>query len=92
MTNSRRSKSAEAHPAVAVQGLTKIFPVPFHPTRRVIAVNDLSLRIERGEFPPVPRRLDMCAWCRYAGVCRKEYPTEDATAAEETRDEAAESV
>jgi ABC-2 type transport system ATP-binding protein len=49
MTNSHRSNSAEAHPAVAVQGLTKIFPVPFHPTRRVIAVNDLSLRIERGE-------------------------------------------
>ena len=49
MTNSRRGNSAEADPAVAVQGLTKIFPVPFHPTRRVIAVNDLSLRIERGE-------------------------------------------
>jgi ABC-2 type transport system ATP-binding protein len=49
MTNSRRSNNAEAHPAVAVQGLTKIFPVPFHPTRRVIAVNDLSLRIEPGE-------------------------------------------
>jgi len=49
MTNSHRSNSAEAHPAVAVQGLTKIFPVPFHPTRRVIALNNLSLRIERGE-------------------------------------------
>jgi ABC-2 type transport system ATP-binding protein len=49
MTNSHRSNSAQAHPAVAVQGLTKIFPVPFHPTRRVIAVNDLSLRIEPGE-------------------------------------------
>src|SRR6516165_11431171 len=49
MTNSYRSNSAEAHPAIAVQGLTKIFPVPFHPTRRVIAVNDLSLRIEPGE-------------------------------------------
>ena len=49
MINSHRSNSAEAHPAVAVQGLTKIFPVPFHPTRRVIAVNDLTLRIEPGE-------------------------------------------
>src|SRR4029453_15393437 len=49
MTNFHRSNSAQAHPAVAVQGLTKIFPVPFHPTRRVIAVNDLSLRIEPGE-------------------------------------------
>ncbi|HEU0209865.1 MAG TPA: ABC transporter ATP-binding protein [Candidatus Udaeobacter sp.] len=35
--------------AIAVQGLTKVFPVPFHPTRRVIAVKDLSLRIEPGE-------------------------------------------
>src|SRR5215469_6069329 len=35
--------------AVAVQNLTKIFPVPFHPTRGVTAVKDLSLRIEPGE-------------------------------------------
>jgi len=35
--------------AVAVHGLTKVFPVPFHPTRRVVAVKDLSLRIEPGE-------------------------------------------
>jgi RecB family exonuclease len=41
-------------------------------------------RIEAGEFPPRPRRLDMCGWCRYAGVCRKEYRAED--------DETAESV
>src|SRR5881275_95043 len=37
------------NPAVAVHGLTKIFPVPFHPTRGVVAVKDLSLRIEPGE-------------------------------------------
>src|SRR4029434_7552059 len=37
------------NPAVAVHGLTKIFPVPFHPSRRVVAVKDLSLRIEPGE-------------------------------------------
>ena len=37
------------NPAVAVHGLTKVFPVPFHPTRRVVAVKDLSLRIEPGE-------------------------------------------
>jgi ABC-2 type transport system ATP-binding protein len=36
-------------PAIAVQGVTKIFPVPFHPTRKVVAVKDLSLRIEPGE-------------------------------------------
>src|SRR4030088_838800 len=37
------------NPAVAVSGLTKTFPVPFHPTRGVLAVKDLSLRIEPGE-------------------------------------------
>jgi ABC-2 type transport system ATP-binding protein len=35
--------------AVAVHGLTKIFSVPFHPTRAVVAVKDLNLRIEPGE-------------------------------------------
>jgi ABC-2 type transport system ATP-binding protein len=37
------------NPAVAVHGLTKIFPVPFHPGRGVVAVKDLTLRIEPGE-------------------------------------------
>src|SRR5919197_392886 len=41
--------SAELIPAVAVQALTKIFPVHFHPSRKVIAVKDLTLRIEPGE-------------------------------------------
>ncbi len=49
MTNSPSHSGAETGPAVAVHGLTKIFPVPFHPTRRVVAVKDLSLRIEPGE-------------------------------------------
>jgi ABC-2 type transport system ATP-binding protein len=50
MTNSsRRSNDGNAGPAVAVQGLTKIFPVPFHPTRKVNAVRDLNFRIEPGE-------------------------------------------
>ena len=35
--------------AVAVHGLTKIFSVPFHPTRGVVAVKGLNLRIEPGE-------------------------------------------
>ncbi|MGE5207937.1 MAG: ABC transporter ATP-binding protein [Alphaproteobacteria bacterium] len=35
--------------AIAVEGLTKVFPVPFHPTRGVVAVKDVSLRIEPGE-------------------------------------------
>jgi ABC-2 type transport system ATP-binding protein len=49
MTNSSRRNSAEADPAIAVHGLTKVFPVHFHPSRRVIAVKDLTLRIEPGE-------------------------------------------
>jgi ABC-2 type transport system ATP-binding protein len=49
MTDSLGRNDAEPSPAVAVHGLTKIFPVPFHPTRGVVAVRDLSLRIEPGE-------------------------------------------
>jgi RecB family exonuclease len=41
-------------------------------------------RIEAGEFPPDPRKPGDCQWCRYAGVCRKEYRAES--------DETAESV
>jgi ABC-2 type transport system ATP-binding protein len=37
------------NPAIAVHGLTKIFPLPFHPTRGIAAVKDLNLRIEPGE-------------------------------------------
>ena len=36
------------NPAVAVHGLTKIFPVPFH-RQRIVAVKNLNLRIEAGE-------------------------------------------
>ncbi len=36
------------NPAVAVHGLTKIFPVPFH-RQSIVAVKDLNLRIEPGE-------------------------------------------
>ncbi len=39
----------ETDPAIAVHALTKVFPVHFHPTRRVVAVKDLTLRIEPGE-------------------------------------------
>ena len=49
MTNSSRRSDAEAEPAVAVHGLTKIFPIHFHPSRKVVAVKDLTLRIEPGE-------------------------------------------
>ena len=33
-------------------------------------------RIEAGEYPPAPLRPADCQWCRYAGVCRKEYAAE----------------
>ncbi len=49
MIKSPRLSGAEAGPAVAVHGLTKIFPVPFHPTRGLVAVKDLNLRIEAGQ-------------------------------------------
>ena len=49
MTDSPCRSGAEAGPAVAVHGLTKIFSVPFHPARRIVAVKDLNLRIEPGE-------------------------------------------
>jgi len=39
---------AMTNPAVAVHGLTKIFPVPFH-RQRIVAVKNLNLRIEPGE-------------------------------------------
>ena len=34
-------------------------------------------RIEAGEFPARPVSTSECLWCRYAGVCRKEYQLED---------------
>lgn len=43
---------------------------------------DLVEHIEAGEFPPRPRKTGDCAWCRYAGVCRKEYRLENDDAAE----------
>src|SRR5438094_6302156 len=48
MTNSPRRSRAEAGPAVAVRGLTKVFPVPFH-RQSIVAVKDLNLLIEPGE-------------------------------------------
>jgi ABC-type multidrug transport system ATPase subunit len=34
--------------AVAVSGLTKVFPVPFH-RQPIVAVRDLDLRVQAGE-------------------------------------------
>jgi ABC-2 type transport system ATP-binding protein len=47
--SSEGGSRAETHPAVAVHGLTKTFPVPWHPARGIVAVRDLNLRIEPGE-------------------------------------------
>jgi hypothetical protein len=42
---------------------------------------EVVAHIERGEFPVKPRDTGTCAWCKYAGVCRKEYE-DDGDAAE----------
>src|SRR5882724_1320156 len=39
---------AEAGAAIAVEGLTKVFPIPFR-RRSIVAVRDLNLRVEAGE-------------------------------------------
>src|SRR5207245_2085133 len=49
MTDSPRRSRTETGPAVAVHGLTKTFSVPLHPTRGIVAVKELNLRIEPGE-------------------------------------------
>ena len=48
MTNSSRGSGAEVVPAIAVHGLTKVFPVHFR-RQTIVAVKDLNLRIEPGE-------------------------------------------
>jgi RecB family exonuclease len=45
---------------------------------RASAFADAIERIEAGEFPPRPRKVSDCQWCRYSGVCRKEYVVEEA--------------
>src|SRR4029077_18156661 len=48
MNNLPRRSGAEAGVAVAVEGLTKVFPVPFR-RKSITAVRDLNLRVESGE-------------------------------------------
>src|SRR5467141_2629491 len=48
MTDLPRRSGAEAGAAVAVEGLTKVFPVPFR-RKPITAVRDLDLRVEAGE-------------------------------------------
>ncbi len=51
-------------------------------TARASQFADLIEHIEAGEFPPRPRKPSDCGWCRYAGVCRKEYRLENDDAAD----------
>ncbi len=44
---------------------------------RAQAFADIVARIEAGDFPARPRDTGECEWCRFAGVCRKEYTLED---------------
>ena len=48
MTDLSRRMSEKAEPAVTAEGLTKIFPVPFH-RQAIVALRDLNLRVEPGE-------------------------------------------
>ena len=48
MNDLPRRSGAEAGAAVAVEGLTKVFPVPFR-RKSITAVRDLNLRVEAGE-------------------------------------------
>src|SRR5437764_4184556 len=49
MTDVPHRSRTETSPAVAVHELTKTFSVPLHPTRGIVAVKGLTLRIEPGE-------------------------------------------
>lgn len=44
---------------------------------RAATFADVVGRIEQGEFPPRPKDTSECEWCKYSGVCRKEYAWED---------------
>ncbi len=50
-------------------------------TARAAAFTAAIERIEAGEYPPSPLRVADCQWCRYSGVCRKEYRGERQDAA-----------
>ena len=49
MTDLPRRSEAEAGPAVALTGITKVFPVPFQ-RRSVVAVRDLNLEVATGQI------------------------------------------
>jgi ABC-2 type transport system ATP-binding protein len=49
MTDLPRGSEAKAEPAVALTGVTKVFPVPFQ-RRAVVAVRDLKLEVAAGQI------------------------------------------
>jgi RecB family exonuclease len=51
--------------------------VPMEVETRAQEFADVIGRIEAGTFAPGPKKPSDCQWCRYAGVCRKEYLVED---------------
>src|SRR5947209_1620665 len=48
MTDSFRVSAGEPELAIAVEGLTKVFPIPFR-KKSIVAVRDLDLQVETGE-------------------------------------------
>lgn len=44
---------------------------------RAATFADVVGKIELGQFPPRPKDTSECEWCKYSGVCRKEYAWED---------------
>src|SRR5437588_5242864 len=48
MTDLPRRNGAKTDAAVAINGLTKVFPIPFH-RQSIVAVRDLNLQVEPGE-------------------------------------------
>src|SRR5947199_56171 len=58
MTDLPRRSGAEAGAAVAVEGLTKVFPVPFR-RKSITAVRDLNLRVEAGEVYGMLQRIGL---------------------------------
>jgi RecB family exonuclease len=56
-------------------------PVPIVVRSRAAAFAAAVERIESGAFPARPRHASDCQWCGYAGVCRKEYRSDEHEAA-----------
>jgi CRISPR/Cas system-associated exonuclease Cas4 (RecB family) len=58
-------------------------PVQFAVESRAAAFATHIEQIEAGQFPARPKHPGECQYCRYSGVCRKEYSPATDVAAEE---------